>query len=68
MQLDGAGHSEPESMAYYRDPASGVRGVWIMSPTRRYRAMPWLFSSWIQTATRLATGRKSAPVVHLRSS
>ena len=29
MQLDGAGHSEPESMAYYRDPASGVRGVWI---------------------------------------
>jgi hypothetical protein len=29
MQLDGEGHSEPESMAYYRDPASGVRGVWI---------------------------------------
>jgi hypothetical protein len=29
LQLDGAGHSEPESMAYYRDPASGVRGVWI---------------------------------------
>jgi hypothetical protein len=29
MQLDGEGHSEPESMAYYRDSASGVRGVWI---------------------------------------
>jgi hypothetical protein len=29
LQLDGEGHSEPESMAYYRDPASGVRGVWV---------------------------------------
>jgi hypothetical protein len=29
MQLDGAGHSEPESLAYYEDPVSGVRGVWI---------------------------------------
>jgi hypothetical protein len=29
MQLDGEGHSEPESIAYYRDSASGVRGVWI---------------------------------------
>jgi hypothetical protein len=29
IQLDGSGHSEPESMAYYYDPDSGVRGVWI---------------------------------------
>lgn len=29
LALDGAGHSEPESFAYYEDPVSGVRGVWI---------------------------------------
>jgi hypothetical protein len=29
MQLDATGHSEPESLAYYHDPVSGVRGVWI---------------------------------------
>ncbi len=29
LQLDGAGHSEPESIAYYENSESGVRGVWI---------------------------------------
>jgi hypothetical protein len=29
LQLDNEGHSEPESMAYFHDQASGVRGVWI---------------------------------------
>lgn len=31
FDLNGApqGHSEPESIAYYADPASGVRGVWV---------------------------------------
>jgi hypothetical protein len=29
LQLDGEGHSEPESMAYFHDAVSGVRGVWI---------------------------------------
>jgi hypothetical protein len=29
LNLDLVGHSEPESIAYYQDPVSGVRGVWI---------------------------------------
>jgi hypothetical protein len=29
MNLDGAGHSEPENSTYSSDPVSGVRGVWV---------------------------------------
>jgi len=29
LNLDGTGHSEPEAIRYYRDPRTGVRGVWI---------------------------------------
>jgi hypothetical protein len=29
MQLDNGGHAEPESIAYFHDQVSGVRGVWI---------------------------------------
>jgi len=29
LNLDLAGHSEPESIAYYKDPVTNVRGVWV---------------------------------------
>ncbi len=29
LNLDQVGHSEPESIAYFKDPKTGVRGVWI---------------------------------------
>ncbi|MBA4105402.1 MAG: hypothetical protein C0485_06555 [Pirellula sp.] len=29
VALDVAGHSEPESSGYYKDPVSGVQGMWV---------------------------------------